>query len=44
MSYGDDCRKVVAGAEELEEAEIAKDLELLAEFVADVAIAGGSGE
>ncbi|HEV2490488.1 MAG TPA: hypothetical protein VGT03_11810 [Candidatus Acidoferrales bacterium] len=29
---------VVAGAEELEEAEVSEDLELLADFVADVAI------
>ena len=34
---------VVAGAEEFEEAEIAEDLKLLADFVADVAIIGMKG-
>ena len=34
---------VVAGAEEFEEAEVAEDLKLLADFVADVAIIGMKG-
>ena len=34
---------VVAGGEELEEAEVAEDLELLADLVADVAIIGMKG-